>query len=131
MPAPDEYDTGETIEAYSLSGMTKEASSRLLSLGVDPVDLYSVVFTMTPPRGSKIEEASLSSAMENLGLDGEFVDGFAENEDAVYIPKRWFEASLPFGNRLIVDAAEGKPNIVVGAAPEYVLIPEFTDVFVE
>lgn len=131
MPAPDEYDPTHGIESYSVSGMTKEASSKLVSLGVDPVDLYSVVFTMTPPLGSKPEEKMFVESMNGLGIDGEFVDGFAENEDLVYVPKRWFEANLPFGNRLVIDAAGGKPNIVVGAAPEYVLMPEFTDVFVE
>jgi len=130
MPAPDE-EPMDDVKSYSVPGMTKEASSKLISLGVDPVDLYSVVFTMTPPRGSNVEEKNLTEAMSNLGVDGEFVDGFAENEDSVYVPKRWFEANLPFGNRLIVDASNGKPKIAVGIAPEYVLLPEFTDVFAE
>lgn len=131
MPAPEAFQMPEASQVYSLSGMEKEDVSRLFSLGMDPVDLHSVVFANTPPRGSEVQENSFKKAMEDLGVEGEFVDGFAEGEDLTYEPKRWFEAGLPYGNRLVIDASGGKPRILAGQVPEYVLLHEFTDVPIE
>lgn len=131
MPAPEGFEMPKGAEVYSLAGLAKEHASMLFSLGMDAVDLHSTVFANTPPIGSNVQEDAFKKAMEDLGVDGEFVDGFAEGEDAIYAPKRWFEASLPYGNRLVIDAFGGKPKIMAGSVPEYILLPAFTDVPIE
>ena len=131
MPAPEASPMPDDAETYSLPGMDKGEVGLLLSSGVDPVNLYSVASTYAAPKTATVNESKFVEAMSDVGVDGEFVDGFAEDEDMVYVPWRWFEANLPFGNRLVVDLEGSSPKIGVGAVPEYVLLPQFTDVPIE
>ena len=129
MPAPHEFEMPDDATVYSLGGVDEDSVKLLLSSGIDPVDLHAVAHTFSSP--GEVEEKAFREAMADLGVGGEFVDGFAEDEDSVYVPSRWFEANLPFGNRLVIDLKGGRPKIAAGKAPEYVLLPEFTDVPIE
>jgi hypothetical protein len=134
MPAPKlrPLVTGDVV--YSLPGVDEKSAMMLDSMGYDPVSVYSLASTLVPPsKGIKWSEQEFSKSMQTLGVKGKFVDGFAKEEkgDLAFVPKRWFEASLPYGERLVIDTAPGAIKIVAGRAKDYMYLPEFTEVAVE
>jgi hypothetical protein len=133
MPAP-QFPVASTGDVhYSLPGMTEDSIARLGALGFDPVDIYSAASVLVPPSDDVgLDEDALSGAMNALGIDGSFVDGFSLGPSGMaFEPSRWFEAPLPYETRFVVDISPGKVSVVVGEAPEHILMPEFTEVPVE
>ena len=134
MPAPKLRPMVTGDVTYSLPGIDEESALMLDSMGHDPVSLFSLASTLVPPsHGVKWSESEFIKAMVTLGIKGKFVDGFAKEEegDLAFIPKRWFEASLPYGERLVIDTVPGAIEIVAGRARDYMYLPEFTEVAVE
>lgn len=134
MPAPKLRPllTGDVV--YSLPGVDEDSAMLLDSMGYDPVSVFSLASTLVPPTlGVKWSESEFVKAMRTLGVNGKFVDGFAKEEegDVAFVPKRWFEASLPYGERLVIDTVPRSIKIVAGRAQDYMYMPEFTEVAVE
>lgn len=134
MPAPEEYNTVISQRIYSLPGMDEDTVSLLSYFGIDPVNLYSLISTfLLPNMKSRLEEKEIINALRKIGIDGKFVNGFSiKNEHGIaYSKNRWFEAKLPYGNKLIIEFIAGKTIILAGKTNKYVLLPEFTDVSIE
>jgi hypothetical protein len=129
MPQPK---AGEVV--YSLPGMGADTIALLASLGVDPVNLYAVASTRVPAREGEGMDEDFAKAMAAIDVPGKVVRGFAPaGDDSVlaFVPRKWFEARLPYGNRLVVDLTTKGPRIEAGEAPDYLLRPQYTDVPLE
>lgn len=130
MPAPRSIPPVLGDVSYSLPGMTRKAFSILSALDIDPVDIYSVASTYTVPcEEVPVDEDRMTGVMRSMGIHGKFVDGFVPGEHNVaFVPHRWYEASLPYGNRLVIDLSSPRPKVVAGDAQDYLILPEFTQV---
>lgn len=109
---------------YATPGMKDDAIEMLSSFGIDPVSVYSLASHCRPTSAQSLGwREKMVAAMEGQGLRGGFVSGYVEGVD-VFEPKEWFEARLPNGARLVIDASHSGLRILAGDAEEYVVPSE-------
>jgi hypothetical protein len=119
--------------AYELPGMDDRSALLLASLGVDPVDVYSVASHAKPssPHASGWQEV-LTKAMSGIGIEVHVVSGFVRSSGKEAFRKYcWLEGRLPEGNRLVMDVSPNGIKIRAGSVPEYVLPSKYSNIIFE
>lgn len=119
--------------AYELPGMDDKSALLLVSLGVDPVDIYSVASHAKPssPHASGWQEV-LARGMSGIGIEVRAVSGFVRSSGKDAFRKYcWLEGRLPEGNRLVMDISPNGIKIRAGSVPEYVLPSKYSNIIFE
>jgi hypothetical protein len=119
--------------SYELSGMDDKSAMLLASLGVDPVDIYSIASYAKPSSPNALGwEEILAKAMSGIGIEIYPVAGFVRSSGKeAFCNHCWLEGRLPEGNRLVVDVSPNGIKIRAGSTPEYILPSKYSNIVFE